>query len=490
MLTDIRPLQARQPAPRAAPAAIPPSHNCVPTPPSGQALASTIASRASPRTDLVRELLGSPPAHAAKAVAEAPLTYRKAAMAEANTTMGDLFGESSGDEEVVAPAAAVPDPPKARRRIIDDDDDDDEDDFAPAPPKPPSPKPDASMSDLFGADSDEDQTEKKEEAHKMEDLFGADSDEDKPAESKHRMEDLFGDDDEDEPVAAPVEAPLQRKLHPKKRVLVKGDKVEKLILPETPAPSSTAKAAVLRVPKFVAFEQSPWDPDKPQKDYDEGQAVLRWRLEKDILTGESMLDENNKPKWTSNGRLVKWSDGSMQLIVGSERYDIVERPMKSERLCLQAKPKSGAMCLVSQKALETEMRLRPPSLSSEAHKAFSLRTKKAVVKAKGVKEFFATSDPEMDKRAREKQKDEEIRREARRKAREARGNYSGGGYGGRAAAGARRVKRSPICAIYPLLYCIKIVSTPVVTCRTKSTVFCQFWQRCTHEKHGKRHGCC
>ena len=43
------------------------------------------------------------------------------------------------------------------------------------------------------------------------------------------MEDLFGDDDEDEPVAAPVEAPLQRKLHPKKRVLVKGDKVEKLI---------------------------------------------------------------------------------------------------------------------------------------------------------------------------------------------------------------------------------------------------------------------
>ena len=145
-------------------------------PPSGQA--RTIASRASPRTDLVRELLGSPPVHAAKR-----RPRRKAAMAEANTTMGDLFGESSGDEEVVAPAAAVPDPPKARRRIIDDDDDDDEDDFAPAPPKP-SPKPDASMSDLFGADSDEEPAQK-DETHKMEDLFGADSDEDKPAESKH-----------------------------------------------------------------------------------------------------------------------------------------------------------------------------------------------------------------------------------------------------------------------------------------------------------------
>ena len=163
------------------------------------------------------------------------------------------------------------------------------------------------MSDLFGADSDEDQTEKKEEAHKMEDLFGADSDAGQ-AESKHRMEDLFGDDEEDETRSCSGRSALKAQAAPEEaRVLVKGDKVEKLILPETPAPSATAKAAVLRVPKFVAFEQSPWDPDKPQKEYDEGQAVLRWRLEKDILTGESMLDENNKPKWTSNGRLVKWS---------------------------------------------------------------------------------------------------------------------------------------------------------------------------------------
>ena len=83
------------------------------------------------------------------------------------------------------------------------------------------------MSDLFGADSDE---EPKEEAHKMKALFGADSDEDRPAESKHRMEDLFGDDDDEVEAPAVQEAPLQRKLHPKKRVLVKGDKVEKLIL--------------------------------------------------------------------------------------------------------------------------------------------------------------------------------------------------------------------------------------------------------------------
>ena len=70
--------------------------------------------------------------------------------------------------------------------------------------------------------------------------------------------------------------------------------------------------------------------------------------------------------------------------------------------------------------------------------AFSLTYEESRGQSQGVKEFFATSDPEMDKGRREKQKDEEIRREARRKAREARGNYSGGGYGGRAAAGMNR----------------------------------------------------
>jgi len=354
-------------------------------------------------------------------------------MAEA-TTMGDLFGESSGDdeEEVVAPAASVPEPPKARRRIIADDEDDEDDDV-----QPPAPPPPASMGDLFGEDSDAEPAKDDAAEHKMADLFGADSDEEpaKPA-SKHLMEDLFGDDDDNEEAAAPEQP--QRPLHPKKRVIVKGDMVEKLVLPATSVPSATAKAVVLRVPKFVAFESEPWDPDKPQKDYDEGQAVLRWRLEKDILTGEALLDDAGKPKWTSNGRLVRWSDGSLQLIVGNERYDVVERPLKSERLCLQAQPRQGAMCLIAQKALETEMRLRPPSLTSEAHKAFSLRTKKAVVKAKGVKEFFATTDPEQDKRAREKQKDEEIRREARRKQREARGNYTAGYGGSRAAADMNR----------------------------------------------------
>ena len=102
---------------------------------------------------------------------------------------------------------------------------------------------------------------------------------------------------------------------PEETRLVKGDKVE--VDPTSNSCTfSHRESRRLAVPKFVAFEQSPVGPRQAPEGVRRRPGCLRWRLEKDILTGESMLDENNKPKWTSNGRLVKWSDGSMQLIVG------------------------------------------------------------------------------------------------------------------------------------------------------------------------------
>ena len=113
--------------------------------------------------------------------------------------MGDLFGveRRRGGRRAGGGRARSA---EGRRAIADLGRTDDDDERRPrSRTTATASKPDASMSDLFGADSDEEPAQK-DETHKMEDLFGADSDEDKPAESKHRMEDLFGDDDEDEPV--------------------------------------------------------------------------------------------------------------------------------------------------------------------------------------------------------------------------------------------------------------------------------------------------
>ena len=71
-------------------------------------------------------------------------------------------------------------------------------------------------------------------------------------------------------------APLQRKLHPKKRVLVKGDEAE-AHLPETPSPRHR-KNCRLAGPNLSPSSKARGIPINLKK-YDEGQAVLRWRLE-------------------------------------------------------------------------------------------------------------------------------------------------------------------------------------------------------------------
>ena len=101
-----------------------------------------------------------------------------------------------------------------------------------------------------------------------------------------------------------------------------------MVAPTAPTPRKRSEAvAFAQVPKFLAFEHEPYDEDKDEAGgkHEQGAAVLRWRFEKDVLTGEVLKDEQGAPKWSSNCRVVRWSDGSLQLIVGSERYDVVER---------------------------------------------------------------------------------------------------------------------------------------------------------------------
>lgn len=51
--------------------------------------------------------------------------------------------------------------------------------------------------------------------------------------------------------------------------------------------------------------------------------IIRWRHKRDIL-GRVEGGERGLPQRETNTRLVKWSDGSMQLLVGDEAFDVGE----------------------------------------------------------------------------------------------------------------------------------------------------------------------
>jgi len=204
----------------------------------------------------------------------------------------------------------------------------------------------------------------------------------------------------------------------------------------------------VRVPKFLAFEHAPFEEneyDGNKAEHRQGQTVARWMWKRDVLDGEILTDADGRPERVSNARVVRWSDGSTQIVVGDERFDSVSRALKTERLCLQTNPGDGStstkMCLLSHAALEEEMRLRPPSLTSDAHRTFTLRAKKASSKQARVKEIYCSMDPEREQNEKVKLRDDAIRRDAARKRRTKSSRGGGGERGGgdrRATAGMNR----------------------------------------------------
>jgi RNA polymerase-associated protein LEO1 len=63
----------------------------------------------------------------------------------------------------------------------------------------------------------------------------------------------------------------------------------------------------LKLPKFLAIESQPFDPEKYQ--YKEFlQSAIRWRYKESIQE--------------SNSRLIRWNNGTFSLLVGDEMFDV------------------------------------------------------------------------------------------------------------------------------------------------------------------------
>lgn len=104
-------------------------------------------------------------------------------------------------------------------------------------------------------------------------------------------------------------------------------------------PGSGTKMVVFRLPNTIsvdhrAFNPSTFDPADTSV-YRENQGIygrsdiklrgaencIRWRFKRDA-NGAIEYDEDGHPKQESNARVVEWSDGSKQLFIGNNPYDL------------------------------------------------------------------------------------------------------------------------------------------------------------------------
>ena len=70
--------------------------------------------------------------------------------------------------------------------------------------------------------------------------------------------------------------------------------------------------------------------DEEMTQDEEGRARLKLKVENTIRWRYGIDKETGQPKKESNARVVRWSDGSLSLHLGSEIFDVHKQPLQSD----------------------------------------------------------------------------------------------------------------------------------------------------------------
>jgi len=133
----------------------------------------------------------------------------------------------------------------------------------------------------------------------------------------------------------------------------------------------------VKFPNFLSVDTHPYDPNLYEDEIDEDEVMdeegkgrlklkventIRWRCTIDPNSGEEIKE--------SNARIVKWSDGTSSLYLGSEIFDIYQQEMiQGENNHLFVRQGVG---LQGQAVFRTKLSFRPHSTDSFTHRKMTL----------------------------------------------------------------------------------------------------------------------
>ncbi|XP_069348214.1 RNA polymerase-associated protein LEO1-like [Eulemur rufifrons] len=154
----------------------------------------------------------------------------------------------------------------------------------------------------------------------------------------------------------------------------------------------------VKLPKFLSIEPKPFDPQFYEDEFEDEKVLdeeertrlklkventIRWRVRRD--------EEGNRIK-ESNARIVKWSDGSMSLHLGSEVFDVYRAPLQGNHDHLFVREDTG---LQGQAVFKFKLTFRPHSTDSATHRKMTLPLAKRSSKTQKIRILpMASRDPE------------------------------------------------------------------------------------------------
>ncbi|KAI8602143.1 Leo1-like protein-domain-containing protein [Dissophora ornata] len=191
-------------------------------------------------------------------------------------------------------------------------------------------------------------------------------------------------------------------------------------LPDIGFPYSTdSKIFLSRLPNFLNVDTKPFDPDTydddQERNVDESEAIqriklkventIRWRFKNGHDDPSIPAKEREKE---SNARFVRWSDGSMSLVLGDEMFQVNAQTLHNQHQFLVVHHPSELM-LQTQQAFTDTLTFQPHSTQSLTHRKLTAAIAGKHVKSVKTVMVATLSDPKAAKEAIEQRELEQVR---------------------------------------------------------------------------------
>ncbi|XP_004299310.1 PREDICTED: uncharacterized protein LOC101315341 [Fragaria vesca subsp. vesca] len=294
-----------------------------------------------------------------------------------------------------------------------DNDDDDEVNQARSPSSPAEEKDQtrnvhSAVLDVFGDDSEEEEDDDDRPRYAHRDDMEHDSnrspmEEEESYDKSPRIEDAMQDED------ARYESE-EENMDVKPRERPVGPPLE-LEIPLRPPPAHPEKMNMIKVSNIMGIDRKQFDPKTYVEEdtfvTDESGTKKRIRLENNIVRWRKVRNSDGRVSCESNARFVRWSDGSLQLLIGNEVLDISVQDAQHDQAHLFLRHEKGI--LQSQGRVMKKMRFMPSSLASNSHRLLTALVDSRHKKVYKVKNCVTDIDPEREKEEKERAESQTIR---------------------------------------------------------------------------------
>ncbi|CAN6862647.1 unnamed protein product [Brassica oleracea] len=174
-------------------------------------------------------------------------------------------------------------------------------------------------------------------------------------------------------------------------------------------PGDPEKMNMIKVSSIMGIDPNPFDAKTfvEEDTFERDGAKTRIRLVNNIVRHRFVKGRDGKTYSESNARFVRWSDGSLQLLIGNEVLDITEQDARQDQNHLLLKHEKGI--LQSQGRILKKMRFIPSSLTSNSHRLLTALVDSREKKDFKVKNCVTDIDPEREKEKRERMESQNLK---------------------------------------------------------------------------------